>query len=422
MKTQLLEDIGGNGSVSPATGPLEGASAPAVAPVPPQSAAPAAAPAPAPAAPARPATPAGPPASLLERAVAAPLPPRPVAPAQPPDPPSPVPPAEPAAERRGPAVWHRPQSGFAAGATEQRSAGQSMQRAPAPDAADPILQRLAQRPPEPPTEPLPAPDPVLFAPQPPYFEAPVRDEPTPVRDGPPPFGGQSPFAAEAPDWLAARLQEDAALRDDPQWSSLWKRRLVTWSIAAGLLAMLAAGALWVVQETRVEGALSVVANTSPVTGPAGAPALVRTAPLAAPPAAAGAAIRPVTAPADPAAPSPAPVEVPATPSKPEAARPEAAATDAADADPRTVVSVTIPPAAVPDVNVPVRHTARRERERAAARQRRTVASSQPKAPAEPTGRQRREETLLQCRAHGYNERQCIQRGCVMTRFGLACKG
>jgi hypothetical protein len=37
-------------------------------------------------------------------------------------------------------------------------------------------------------------------------------------------------------------------------------------------------------------------------------------------------------------------------------------------------------------------------------------------------RQRSEETLMQCRAHGYDERQCLQRGCEMTRYGFACKG
>jgi hypothetical protein len=41
---------------------------------------------------------------------------------------------------------------------------------------------------------------------------------------------------------------------------------------------------------------------------------------------------------------------------------------------------------------------------------------------EPSARQRREETLMQCRAHGYDERQCVQHGCEMTRYGFACKG
>jgi hypothetical protein len=44
------------------------------------------------------------------------------------------------------------------------------------------------------------------------------------------------------------------------------------------------------------------------------------------------------------------------------------------------------------------------------------------ADSEPSARQRHEETLMQCRAHGYDERQCLQRGCEMTRYGFACKG
>jgi hypothetical protein len=44
------------------------------------------------------------------------------------------------------------------------------------------------------------------------------------------------------------------------------------------------------------------------------------------------------------------------------------------------------------------------------------------ADTEPTPAQRREETLMQCRALGYDARECAQRGCMMTRFGLACPG
>jgi hypothetical protein len=40
----------------------------------------------------------------------------------------------------------------------------------------------------------------------------------------------------------------------------------------------------------------------------------------------------------------------------------------------------------------------------------------------PTPAQRREETLMQCRVLGYDERECTRRGCMMTRFGLACPG
>jgi hypothetical protein len=33
-----------------------------------------------------------------------------------------------------------------------------------------------------------------------------------------------------------------------------------------------------------------------------------------------------------------------------------------------------------------------------------------------------EETLRQCRAAGYHASQCVRRGCVATKFGLACRG
>jgi hypothetical protein len=54
--------------------------------------------------------------------------------------------------------------------------------------------------------------------------------------------------------------------------------------------------------------------------------------------------------------------------------------------------------------------------------RRTTAQDAPPVAATPSPRQRREETLMQCRAHGYDARQCIERACTMTRYGLACKG
>jgi hypothetical protein len=53
---------------------------------------------------------------------------------------------------------------------------------------------------------------------------------------------------------------------------------------------------------------------------------------------------------------------------------------------------------------------------------RAEAKAEIPADSEPSARQRHEETLLQCRAHGYDDRQCVERGCEMTRFGFACKG
>jgi hypothetical protein len=57
-----------------------------------------------------------------------------------------------------------------------------------------------------------------------------------------------------------------------------------------------------------------------------------------------------------------------------------------------------------------------------AKARRTAAKETPPVAADPSPRQRREETLMQCRAHGYDARRCIERACTMTRYGLACKG
>jgi hypothetical protein len=46
------------------------------------------------------------------------------------------------------------------------------------------------------------------------------------------------------------------------------------------------------------------------------------------------------------------------------------------------------------------------------------------APAEPEtiGRSQLAETLRQCRIAGYHAEQCVQRKCSMTRYGLACRG
>jgi hypothetical protein len=217
-----------------------------------------------------------------------------------------------------------------------------------------------------------------FAPQPPGFHDrqadPATDPPRPPAAAIPPLDGTSPFAADGPDWLAARLQEDAALRDEPEWNSLWKRRLVAWGGAAVLLALTAAAGLWMVQESRVEGALVVVANTSPPVLPATATA---------------------STPHPPAQAEPAPGAAPPMP---------ASAAAAGSVTPRE-----------PEPS----------REPASPRHRK-VASAQPKPAApekqEPSARLRREETLMQCRAHGYDERQCLELSCVMTRFGLACRG
>jgi hypothetical protein len=343
---------------------------------------------------------------------------------KPADPPPPAP-----ARPPRPAVWHGPGARREpAGAAVQRADPGPMQRGPDTPARglgvaiEAWAERAAQQRPEPPPPPPPAPPPpgeatvpgqharTSHVPPPRPPEPPPAPPPQPRID---PDTLPRPTQAEAEaDWLAARLRLDAAQRDAPAWSSLWKRRLVTWSIAGGLLAALAAGGLWLYEENRVEGALVVVANTSPA--PAAAPSGAQAFPT-------GSAAAVPPAPAVPATPAPPAADdavkpPPQQPGPDVAAAPPSVADATPSVDARTVVPV--------DVNPP-RRTARHAstaRKHAAAKPRRARTQDEQPAAATPSPRQRREETLMQCRAHGYDERQCIQRACTMTRYGLACKG
>jgi hypothetical protein len=329
--------------------------------------------------------------------------------------PKPVdPPPAPARPAR-PAVWHGP-GARRDGAAVQRADPGAMQRAPDTPARglgvaiEAWAERAAQHRPEPPPVPPPPDEATVSRQQARASHVPPPRPPEPAtepRIDPDTLPRPTQAEAEA-DWLAARLREDAARRDAPAWSSVWKRRLVTWSIASGLLAGLAAGGLWLYEENRVDGALVVVANTSPPPGAAasGAQAFPTVSAAAAP-----------AAPAPPVAADPVkPLPLPPEPDVAAAPAPAPAADAPPAADARTVVPV--------DVNPPrraARH-ASSARKRTAAKARRAQAQDEPPVAAMPSPRQRREETLMQCRAHGYDERQCVQRACTMTRYGLACKG
>ena len=268
--------------------------------------------------------------------------------------------------------------------------------------ADRIAQARTAQPPPPPDDEATLPGPEARQrpeppppPQPPFPEPPpaaARHEavpPTRADAGTIPRPVQPDVEAE---WLAARLREG----ETPAWSSMWKRRLVTWSIACGLLAGLAAGGLWLYEENRVEDALVVVANTSPAGQPPAAQAFAAgsPAPAPAPPAAVPDAVKPV----------------------PEAVKPVP--------EPEPVAPAVEDKAPVPVEVTPPRRTPRARtalKKRTAEKVRRVPVPEAPAA-ANPSPRQRREETLMQCRAHGYDARQCIERACTMTRYGLACKG
>jgi hypothetical protein len=214
----------------------------------------------------------------------------------------------------------------------------------------------------------------------------------PLRERPPGFAPQPAVLTGGgdPDWLAAHLARDAALNERSEWSGRWTRRLAAWGAAGVLLALLAGGGLWLYQQSQVDGALVVVANTNPA--PAGVTARTgfgHTAPRL-----------PTAAPDPP----PAMAEVQKTVGVDEGAVGGSAGASTAIGD------------AQPDITPPPK------RQRSHARKHTKTAARAGDSDGEASYRLRREETLMQCRAHGYDERQCFQRGCEMTKFGFACKG
>lgn len=194
--------------------------------------------------------------------------------------------------------------------------------------------------------------------------------------------------ASEPDWLAELMRQDAARADAQQKAGRWRRRVFGWSIGAGVLALVAAAALWMIEARRVDGAMEVVA--------AGVPA------AEAPDAAASTS---GTMAAGSPALTPAPVPAPAPTLAPVLSSPRPAP---------TILEEVVKPAA-PVSAEPAIPGIRREH---------AISKAASRAPVErvQSDRRRREETLLQCRALGYDEGQCIRRECEMTRFGLACRG
>lgn len=269
--------------------------------------------------------------------------------------------------------------------------------------------------------------------------APAFARPAPIHITPPP-GARVSLPSETtiplpgtgagggdPDWLTERLARDAATHSSADWSGRWGRRLAAWGAAAVLLALVAGGGLWLYEQSQVEGALVVVANTNPASelpaarptaGSAATAASGTTAPIGALPSTSTPATLPVPAPAPAEAPAPVAPEVAQKAGGVDAAGSLTGTSTAADAGgavdaDRAVKSVPLaeaPATAPPKRTRSHSHSHSRKRTQAAA------------ADSGPSARQRREETLMQCRAHGYDERECLARGCEMTRYGFACKG
>lgn len=303
----------------------------------------------------------------------------------------------PAAPAR-PAVWQRPRQAETAAA----GAGSGHSPVPAPAPASPPRVHAPIHP-------------RGFAPQPGASgttTVPLGDTTAPAWPQGAPAGGDA-------DWLTERLARDAALQERTEWNGLWKRRLASWGAAGVLLALLAGGGLWLYEQSRVEGALVVVANTNPAPEthtlqPAGAPAPAP-APMPAQPAAAQAAPE-----------SSGAAAVGGTAGQWTASGTASGAAPGTAADAAAEAAGPQAPAFADRTVVPVATDAApalkpRHRRSRVSRHGEPEASAEVRE-SERSYRQRYEETLMQCRAHGYDERQCLQRGCEMTRYGFACKG
>jgi hypothetical protein len=213
-----------------------------------------------------------------------------------------------------------------------------------------------------------------------------------------------------PAWLTERLARDTAMHERSEWNGGLTRHLATWGAAGVLLALLAGGGLWLYEQSQVEGALVVVANTNPAPADTAShtPAGTATPRL------------PTIAPVSTSAPAPAAVE-PATQM--------AVSPDKADAGVGAMGGLAGPATAAAAGSAEPARDVEPETAAPPPKRQRSQARKHPKAEAsaaitdsEPSARRRREETLMQCRAHGYDDRQCVQRGCEMTRYGFACKG
>ena len=245
------------------------------------------------------------------------------------------------------------------------------------------------------------------------------------------------FASRAPDWAIP-------LTDKPlPWTERWGRKALGWTIGLAAVVAVAGTAAWMVQETRVESTLAVVADHTPAQANPAPPAPAA-APAAEPEADAGPPLRLLT----PAPVATAPVE--AGPPRADLVDnvPVAAASGSAEtesSEPAAGAPPAAPPQAVAKPSAP-KPAAKRVQERrvaaaASAKPTRPEPKKQPPkpvrervaapAPAPPTRTVSAEqpdpesplaETLRLCRAAGYHATACLKRGCEATRFGLVCRG
>lgn len=215
----------------------------------------------------------------------------------------------------------------------------------------------------------------------------------------------------------------------PTWTERWGRKLFGWTAGLAVVGAAVGAGLWMYQDTQVVSTLALVADESPPPVarwreadreiPAAPPLVLLPAEATAP------APIPVEAQASAPAPAASSAEGPAPAAEPavvddngeEAARAAAESVRRAEARRLAARKEAARKEAIK------KETARKEAAREVARNeaaRKEAARVAASKASDPAAQQA--ETLRQCRAAGYHASQCLRRGCVATKYGLACRG
>jgi hypothetical protein len=208
-------------------------------------------------------------------------------------------------------------------------------------------------------------------------------DPPPVQARPP-----EPETEKAAPAAPEFLFQPASVDETPSWFERWGRRAVISAIGFAGLLMLFFGAFSVYQDRTDDKTLSLLATNAPPK---------RAAPVA--------KVPPATLAAVPAPPPEASAAQP-VPAAPARGAPRASVPDLVMLEP-PAAAPTAPPAAPP----PPKKIHPRAKAVAVAR------APEETAPVSPIS-----ATLRECRALGYHTEQCLKRACVLTKYGLACKG
>lgn len=214
----------------------------------------------------------------------------------------------------------------------------------------------------------------------------------------------SAFASQQPD-LSIQYPDEPA-----PWFDRWGRKALGWTAGLALALGVIGGGFWMYHESQVESTLALVADQSPPAAPA---------PAAPAPAAPAPAVPPLAAaPVEPAAPVPAADTQAVAPEENDKLEEAEVAAAAAVAAPVVAAAVPEPPPK-PKPQARKRPPARTVAARSEPRPARAPAAAPVPAPQPEDSLA---ETLRQCRAAGYHASLCVKRGCVATKYGLACRG